>query len=449
MIGGGISGLTAAWALMRAGVDVRVLEASPRAGGLIQTASVDGFTIEDGPDALLAQKPAGIELCEQLGLGDQVIEMQARGAFVLRDGRLFPLPSPSVLGLPQTWRALARYDLLPWRARLRLAMEPVIPRRRARDDESVAAFFRRRFGAAAVDLIAQPLLGGIHAGDIERLSIASLFPRLVEAERTHGRVWGAFRHARSPSGAAPFRSLRGGMGSLIAALEDRLRDRIRYGCAAARLERRGVWHVEASDGETVDARAVIVAAPASAAAALFRQVDPIVSAACAEVPYVSTAAVSLAIARASVAHPLAGSGFVVARRHSTARITACTWASSKWEARAPEGFVLLRAFIGGHHDPEAVDLDDGELTAIAWRDLRGVLGLTGAPVLARVTRWRHAGPQHVVGHLARVQEIERRLVAHPGLFVTGSGFRAIGIPDCIADARTAATAAARWMMDDG
>jgi oxygen-dependent protoporphyrinogen oxidase len=188
--------------------------------------------------------------------------------------------------------------------------------------------------------------------------------------------------------------------------------------------------------------------PAPQAARLLATVDSRAAALAAEVPYVSTVSVTLAWPRASVRHPLSGSGFVVARRHSALRITACTWVSSKWIARAPEGSVLLRAFIGGAHDPEAVELGDASLVRIASADIAGVLGIDGAPALARVTRWREAGAQHQVGQVARVAAIESALAAHPGLLVSGSGFRATGIPDCIADGRAAGARAAEYSKVD-
>ena len=313
-----------------------------------------------------------------------------------------------------------------------MAQEPTIPPRGG-NDESVGAFFRRRFGPEAVDLIAQPLLGGIHAGDIEQLSMRSLFPRLLEAESANGTVMperGARRETR-----AAFSALRGGMGTLVAALEASL--------PAGTIEYNS--RVESLDDP--DASAVIIAAHAYSAAALLETVDAEAARLCALVPYVSTASVALAWPRDAVSHPLNGTGFVVARRHSDVRITACTWVSSKWESRAPEGSVLLRAFIGGAHDPDVVDLPDDELIAIARRDLGQVLGITAAPALTRVYRWRRAGAQHLVGPLDRVHEIERRL-APRGIFVAGSGFRATGIPDCVADGRRVAVEAIRYAQGD-
>jgi protoporphyrinogen/coproporphyrinogen III oxidase len=440
IIGGGITGLAAAFELAQRSIPFTLFEASPRLGGLIRTEHVDGFTIEAGPDSVLAQKPAAIELCEALGLGSRLISTTLpRTAFVLRDGRLHALPSPSVLGIPTTLGGILGYGLLPWHARVRLALEPLIPRQTP-EDESVASFFRRRFGDATVDLVASPLLGGIHAGDIEQLSMRSLFPRFLDAEARRGSVLRAFRqaHSTAPSSGV-FRSLTRGMSELVTAIEGRLpAGAVVCNAPATSLSRDGDnWRVTAG-AHTVTAQSVILAVPASAAARLLAPIDARAASLCDEVPYVSSVSIALAWPRAAVRHPLGGSGFVVARRHNALRITACTWVSSKWSGRAPEGSVLLRAFVGGAHDPGAVDLADDALVAIASADVGRVLGIRDPPVLSRVQRWRHAGAQHHVGQMARVSAIEAALRAYPGLVVAGSGFRSVGIPDCIADARAAA-----------
>jgi len=448
IIGAGITGLSAAFELTERGIPFTVLEASNRTGGLILTEHIDGFTIEAGPDSLLAQKREGIRLAEQLGLGPRLISTTPpRTAYVLHDQRLHALPSPSILGIPTTWAGIVGYDLLPWPARLRLALEPLVRRGRGLPDESVAAFFRRRFGAATVPLIAGPLLGGIHAGDIETLSIRSLFPRLVEAEARHGSVVRAFRKRRPSTGSdGLFRSLSSGMGELVAAIERRLPPgsiHCNRPATAVRTHPHG-WTVE-SGQEVTHARAVVLALPAHAAASLLAPVDGEAANLCGAVPYVSTASVALAWRRADVQHDLAGNGFVVARSAGAPRITACTWVSSKWDGRARANHVLLRAFIGGARDPDAAWLADDELVDIARREISVVLGIAAVPVLARVHRWQQAGAQHVVGHMARMQRLEDRLASLPGLFVAGSGFRAIGIPDCVADGRAAATAAAQYV----
>ncbi len=442
IVGGGITGLAAAYELTVRRVPFQLFEASPRLGGIIRTEHVDGFTIEAGPDSILAQKPAAIGLCEALGLGPRLISTTPpRTAFVLHHGRLSPLPSPSVLGIPTTWRGLMAYDLLSVRGRARVALDWFIPRRTTDQDESVGAFFRRRFGEETVHAIAEPLLGGIHAGDIEALSIKSLFPRFVDAELRHGSVLGAFRDSGS-SGGGQFRSLLGGMEELVAVLESRLpAESIRRNCAVNAISpsARG-WHVGAA-GVTATAQAVLLACPSHVASSLLRPVDSRAADLCTEVPYVSTASIALAWPRQAVGHPLNGSGFVVARTSNNLRITACTWVSSKWSRRAPAGAVLIRAYVGGAHDPSAVDMMDNELVELACRELTPILKLTGPPQLARVYRWRRAGAQHNVGQTARVAEIEQRLSARRGLLVAGSGFRSVGIPDCVADGRAAAASA--------
>ena len=427
IVGAGISGLAAAYELTTRGRRVRVREASPRPGGLIRTEHEDGFTIEAGPDSVLNAKPAALQLMRELGLEPEVIAVrEGARAFVLKGRILHALPQPSFLGIPLSPEALAGYDLLSPEGRERMALEPAIPPRDSDADESVGAFFRRRFGAEAVELIAEPLLGGIHAGDIEQLSMRSLFPRLLDAERRGSVV--PVRESRDETKG--FVSLRAGMGRLVHAIEARLPPgTIEYGSPVTSL---------------AGTRCAIVAAPAFAAAPLLAPIDAEAAQWCERVPYVSTASVALAWPRAAIPHPMNGTGFVVARRWSDVRITACTWVSSKWEARAPEGSALLRAFIGGAHDPDALGLTDAALTAIARQDLAAIMGITAEPALARVYRWPRAGAQHVVGHAERVAEIERRLAPH-GIFVAGSGFRAVGIPDCIADGRRAAAEADRYL----
>jgi oxygen-dependent protoporphyrinogen oxidase len=440
IIGAGITGLSAAYELARRHVPFVVLEAGSRPGGLIHTERTDGFTIDAGAESMLIQKPAALTLCEELGLSARLISTRPpRTAFVAREGRLYPIPSPSVLGIPTTMAGLAKYELLDWRARARIAIEPWIPARGVRD-ESVASFFRRRFGSATVGLIAEPLLGGIHAGDVEQLSMPALFPRFAAAEQRPGGVLRGMAAPASLDGL--FRALRGGMSELVEAMVRQLpAGTLRLETPASAIGRTPAGWTVSAGGETFHAAGVIVAAPAHAAATLLRSVDDNASRICATVPYVSSAIVALGWSRADIAHPLAGSGFVVARRHNPLRITACTWVSSKWEDRAPAGTVLLRAFLGSVHDPQAADLGDSDLVDIARRDLSVVLGIAAPPILARAFRWHNAGAQHNVGHRARMAGLAARLCSLPGLFVAGGGFESIGIPDCVASGRGVATAA--------
>jgi oxygen-dependent protoporphyrinogen oxidase len=301
---------------------------------------------------------------------------------------------------------------------------------------------RRRFGREAVDYLAEPLLAGIHAGDVNRLSVRALFPRLVEAERQSGSVIRALRSLRvrpSPQGA--FVSLPGGCGELVDTLASALAPAtITCDARVTAVERSGVYGISWRAGR-VRARSVILAVPAYSAASLLRPFDEALADLCAAVPYASTATVAFGYRRDQVAHPLCGSGFVVPRTEGLA-LLAGTWVTSKWAGRAPEGHVLIRGFLGGGRDPGRLDAADEELIETVRREMHELLVISGAPLLIRLFRWTRQSPQYETGHLERVAAIERRLGGLPGIFVTGSGFRAIGIPDCISDGRATAARAA-------
>ena len=449
VVGGGMAGLAAAYELHRGGVSFVLIEAAPRPGGVVRTERAGGFTLDAGPDSLLVQKPAALELCRELGLGPRLVStLEPRTAYVLRGGRLRPLPAASVLGIPTALKPWVNSDLLSPAGRLRLAADLFLPRGDG-SDESVGGFFRRRFGAEAVEYIAEPLLAGIHAGDVDRLSMPALFPRLVEAERTAGSVIRAFREMRRaaprPAGGL-FRSLPGGIEELVTALAATLPPAaVRCRTRAVALRGPSPYTVRLSSAEPISARSVILAAPAHVTATLVRPLDERLAALCGEIPYTSTATVLLAYPEAAVRQPRRGSGFVVPRRERAVPLMAGSWVTSKWPGRAPEGQVLLRGFLGGVRDPQVQERSDDELIDQTHATFAGLLGLDRRPGLARVYRWERANPQHNVGHLARLAAIETRLPHCPGLFVTGAGFRGVGIPDCVADGRAMARATMDWL----
>jgi len=446
IVGGGIAGLSAAYDLLARGLSVRVLEASARVGGVIATERFDGWVIDGGPDSLLVQKPAAVTLCRELGIADRLVStLTPRTAFVLRDGRLHAIAEGSFLGFPITFGALARSRLFSLAGKARMAGEVIVPRRTVDEDESIGAFVSRRFGREAVDYLADPLLAGIHAGDVDRLSIRALFPRLVDAERRSGSVIRALRalHVRpSPQGA--FVSLPGGTGELVDSLSNALKPDTVVTNARVTNLRRGLDYAIDSTAGNVQARCVVLAVPAYVTGTLTRPIDPALADLCDAIPYASTATVAFGYRRDQVAHPLRGTGFVVPRTEGLA-LLAGTWVSSKWPGRAPEGHVLLRGFLGGGRDPRRLDASDAELIDTARRELSDLLGISGSPLFSRVYRWTRQSPQYEVGHLHRVVSIDRRLNALPGLFVTGSGFKAVGIPDCISDGRATAARVADYV----
>jgi protoporphyrinogen/coproporphyrinogen III oxidase len=449
IVGGGIAGLAAAYQLSRGGTSCVVLEQGSRAGGVILSEEIDGFTIDGGPDSLLIQKAEGAALCREIGLGDRLITTKPpRLAYIQRGGRLYALPAASVLGIPTRVGPFARTALFSWAGKLRMAAELFVPRRRDDSDESIGAFMTRRFGREASTYLAEPLLAGIHAGDVDRLSVQALFPRFVEAEREHGSLLRAFRLRRSAvSSDGAFHSLPGGLSEMIRALVTAIGEsRVRLGVGVAAIEGGGPFQVRTTGGEVVQAQAVILATPAYVTSALTADRDQTLSRLCGEIPYASAATIALAFDRDAIDHPLNGSGFVVPRAEQTG-LLAASWLSSKWANRAPEGRVLLRTFVGGARDPQALERSDAELVALSLAALKPLIGVRGEPLFTRVYRWMRANAQHEVGHLVRTAAIDRALLRHPGLFVTGSGFRAVGIPDCIADARRTADAVRSWFAN--
>ena len=446
IIGGGISGLTAAYELQLRGVSAHVFEADSRLGGVIRTDRFEGWVIDGGPDALLVQKPAAVALCRELGLADRLIStQQPRTAYVLREGSLVPLAQGSFLGFPVSIAALAMGSLFSWGGRIRMAAEIAIPRGDG-EDESIASFVQRRFGSEAVDYLAEPLLAGIHAGDVDALSVAALFPRLVEAERQSGSVLRAIRALRvKPSTQGAFVSLPGGVAELVETLAATLpAGAVTLSARVTGVSSANGYTVE-TERESVNARGVIMCTPAYVTAELLRPIDPSLATLCEGVSYASTATVAFGYRRSQIAHPLNGTGFVVPRIEGSP-LLAATWVTSKWPGRAPADCALVRGFLGGGRDPHRLDAPDDELIQAAREALTEILGIDGEPLITRLYRYPRQSPQYTVGHLDRVAAIERRVTALPGLFVAGSGFRAIGIPDCIADARATAGRAAEFVV---
>ena len=446
VVGGGISGLAAAYELQCRGLNVCVLEAAGRAGGVICTERFDGWVVDGGPDSILVQKPAAVALCRELGIADRLVStLPPRTAYILRDDRLHRIAEGSFLGFPLDARSLARSSIFSIGGRLRMACELFMPRRGGDEDESIGTFVRRRFGEEAVDYLAEPLLAGIHAGDVDRLSTQALFPRLLEAERNSGSVLRAFRAMRArPSPQGAFVSFPGGTAELVDALLGALTPgTVRTSTRVLEIHRHAAYRAETHDGP-VQAKALILAVPAYVTASLLRVFDTSIASLAEAIPYASTATVAVGYERSQVAHPLEGSGFVVPRVERSP-LLAATWVTSKWPHRAPDGHVLLRGFLGGGRDPRRLDATDEELISMAVDELTQLLEIRGAPLFQRLFRWTKQSPQYEVGHLQRVATIERQLAAIPGMFITGSGFRAIGIPDCIADGRETASKAAAFV----
>ncbi len=455
VVGGGIGGLAAAHRAAELArergepVELTLVESRARLGGTIATERADGFLIESGPDSFLSEKPWALALCRRLGVEDRLVRTddRFRKTFVLLHGRLHALPEGFQLLAPTRLAPFLRSRLLSWPGKLRMGLDLVLPRGVA-DDESLGAFVRRRLGREALERIAQPLVAGIYTADPDTLSLAATMPRFLELERRQRSVtlalWRAAR--REPQAAAGasgarwslFVTFREGMEELVRVLGDRLPPgSVRLEETVTGIERRGEgWRLGLLDGGGIDADAVVLAGEAHRAARLLRYVDPALAQLLAEIPYASSATVTLGYARAAVPHPLDGFGFVVPRIERRP-ILACTFSSVKYPGRAPEGFVLLRVFIGGATNEGVLDGADDALVTLARDELGRVLGVAAPPVLTRVARHPAAMPQYVVGHLARVEAIERAVAARPGLALAGGAYRGVGIADCIRSGESA------------
>jgi protoporphyrinogen/coproporphyrinogen III oxidase len=454
VIGGGLSGLAAAHAVIREAnregraVRVVLLEASARLGGNVLTEHRDGFVIEAGPDSFVVTRPHALKLCEELGLGPRLIETKAenRRVYVARQGRLVPMPEGLVLGVPTRIRPFLRSPLLSMRGKLRALRETAKTRVEADGgDISIGEFLERRFGKEMLDVILEPLLGGIYAGDAFRLSLRSTFPEWFSLGGRGAsllRAARAERKAKQGRGApaSPFRSLVSGMGELVDTLADRIgKGTVRLGAKVQRVERAGgKFRVILPDGDH-EADSVIVALPARAASAVLASCDEPLSRELAGIEYVSTATVCFAYKREQIGHRLDAAGFLVPKSEGR-KITAGTFITSKWPGRAPEGYALVRAFVGGAHDQAAASLPDDELARIVRGELEGLLAITGEPVFAQVFRYIDASPQPLVGHFDRVARIQTRLQNVPGLYVIGNAYEGVGIPDCVRLAEQAAAA---------
>lgn len=449
MIGAGITGLAAARELFklanksRRPVEVVVLEASPRLGGKIRTESVEGAVVETGPDSFVTLKPEMLELVRELGLeGDLVGTAPDATVSVLKGGRLLPVPAGLQLVSPTRLLPFLLSPLFSWRAKLRMALEPLMPAGRGGEDESLADFARRRLGAEALESLVAPMLAGIFAGDPEKMSVKSTFPQLVEMEKRGGLARGLWLGGpkRPPrAGFSTFMTLKGGLSRVVEELAKSLPpDCVRVDCPVGAVRRRGGrWEVVTPRG-AFEADAVVAAAPAPALADAVDGLDPELAARLREIPFVSTATVTLVYDAAAFPRPPRGFGFLTARGAGTT-LTAATYSSSKFPARAPQGKVVIRAFVGGAGREEAAEAAVTRIETRVREDLERVLGIKGAaPLGAKTTRWIKSNPQYNVGHARRLERLASCLKSHPGLILAGSSYGGVGLPDCVRSGRRAA-----------
>ncbi len=454
IVGGGITGLSAGYELAKAGRPAILLEAQARLGGVIETETIEGCVIEAGPDSFLSAKRAGLELIHELGLGAEVIGSNdhSRVTYLVRGGRLEPLPDGLLMMVPTKVLPLVRSPLLGWRTKLRMGWEYFRrPGREAAPDRSVADFIRDHYGQETVDYLAEPLLAGVYGGSVERLSVRSVLSRFAELERRHGSLTRGVLAARRKALLHPmsaengskalFQTLKGGLAQLTRELEGRIQGRIEVRHAAAEgIERTADGFRVRAGGETLEAAAVIVATPAWQAGQLLRGVEVNLARSLEGIDYSSSMTVALGFRLSDCGALRPGFGFLVpARERQT--LVACTFVGAKFPYRVPQGMVVLRCFVGGAGQEAALDLDDAEIVKRVLGELEGLLGWRAAPLFTRIARWRRSMAQYTVGHELRLEFIHNRMKELPGLYLAGNAYDGIGIPDCIRSGRQAALAA--------
>ena len=451
IIGGGISGLAAAFALedhRRAGtLEYTLYESSPNLGGVLRTEHIDGCIVEAGPDSFVSEKPWAADLCRTLGLGDQLIGSNDadRITYILVHGRLIPMPDGLMFMVPTKILPTGLSPLFSWSTKLRMAQEFFHPPRAADADESVASLVERHYGAEMVDRLADPLLSGVYGGEADNLSVRAVLPRFAEMERTHGSLGRAMLAARkkmprpASKPAAPlFTSLKNGMQQLVETLVPKLNPAsLLTNTPVQSIEpRTGGWSVSA--GLNSDHfNAVILALPAFATAKLLSTCSPELSAELAAIGYSSSITVGLGYGREVRQSLPPGFGFLVPRSEGR-RLLAATFVHNKFPHRAPDDRALLRCFFAGSNAENIWQLSDDAIVAIIRAELQQIVGLRASPLFARVYKWKSAMAQYGVGHLERLDRIERLRQQLPGLALAGNAYRGIGVPDCVRSGQDAA-----------
>lgn len=439
VIGAGITGLTAAFTLLEDArrrdepLELRVVDAAPQPGGHVQSSRHDGFLVEAGPNGFLNREPHTLALVEALGLQSRLVtaRRESRRRFILRDGRLCPVPDGPL--------TLLTSPALSWRGRLRLLAEPFAPGPPEGVEETVHAFAARRIGAEAADMLVDTAVSGISAGDSRALSVSAQFPMMTDMEREHGSLIRAtFAKRGRGQGPPALLSFDDGLGTLTRALAERLAGRLEPGAPVCLVEHAGrAWRVVRQDGGSHEADHVVLAVPARAAAGLVTTIDGRLSEMLRTIEYSSLGVVALGYDLADIGRPLDGYGYLVTRHEALATL-GVVWESSLFPGRAAPGTALLRVFLGGARRPHVLHSDDDTLAALAQAELAPVLGIKGAPRHVSVFRWPQAIAQYTLGHAGRRAAIRARVEAHDGLVVCGTSYDGVSFNHAVKSGRQTA-----------
>lgn len=440
ILGGGISGLTAAFYLNKAireeglPVSFSLIEASDRLGGKIRTEHTNGFVIEQGPDSFLERKQSAAELVKDVGLGEDLVRNRTGQAYVLNDDHLYPIPKKAVMGIPTTLSAFISNDLFSRRAKWRTAADLVLPRTKREDDPSAGNFFKRRFGRETVDRLIEPLLSGIYAGDLDKLSLMATFPQFYKVEQNSRSLMLGLSKDRSKMPVqekGKFLMLKNGLQSLVDQIEAQLpAGSVMKNSAVDQVSKNEKdYTLQMTNGEITKADAVISTVPHYQSKD-FLPPYPFLQLLGGAKP-TTVATVAMAFPDSAVNLDRDGTGFVISRTAGYT-ITACTWTHKKWPHTTPPGKVLLRCYVGKAGDEAIVEKSDEEIVKTVLGDLKRVTDISGEPEFFRISRWRQAMPQYIVGHLQWLENLRLQSSRHlPGLFFAGASYEGVGLPDCI------------------
>ncbi len=445
IIGGGISGLSAAYYLAKAGISSTLIEARPRLGGVIQTEHIQDCVVEAGPDSFLSVKPWAMDLLRELGLEGEVIGSNdhQRKTFIRRRGRMVELPDGVQMLVPTKILPMAASSLLSWPAKFRMALEYFRrPGAAPGHDRSVAEFVEEHYGREAVDYLAEPLLAGIYGGDPGELSVTSVLPRFVELERKYGSLTRGVLAERTVSKGGPraplFRTLRSGLGSMVEAVSRAIAGRTTFvHCAVEAVERTNSGFRLRAAGDWVEAQHVVLACEAHRGAPLTNALDGRIAAVLGSIGYSSSMTIALGFDRNAVREQMRGFGFLVPKRERR-KLLAATWVGNKFPNRVPESLAVLRCFLGGTGGEATLTETNDAVLAGVREELREMAAITAEPLFSRVYRWPRSMAQYTVGHGERIRELEARLRSIPGLLVAGNAYHGIGVPDCIRMGKEAA-----------
>jgi oxygen-dependent protoporphyrinogen oxidase len=443
VVGGGITGLSAAYYLQKEIAEkklpftVQLIEASDRLGGKIKTNKKNGFIIEQGPDSFLARKEPAVKLAKDLGLEDDLIRNGTGQSYILVRNKLHKMPTGAFMGIPTQAKPFLFSGIFSMKGKLRAGADYVLPKGKAVSDQSLGGFFRRRFGDELVENLIEPLLSGIYAGDIDDMSLMATFPNFYNLEQKHRSLIKGLQETmpapKKTAGKKPgmFFSFKEGLEVFVKEIEKKLDNvKVDVNTAVDHIEKKAnFYHLLLSNGEVAKADAIVMATPHYTLPKMFSQYEFLK--ALNEMPATSVANVAMAFDHSAIKKDIDGTGFVVSR-NSDYRITACTWTHKKWPSTTPDGKVLLRAYVGRPSDQEVVDYSDEEITDIVLRDLRKTMKIKKKPEFSVVSRWKSAMPQYTVGHKERISAVrEEAARSIPGVFLTGSSYEGVGIPDCI------------------